>query len=134
MLDIDSYAPGADMLSAARPAVLDAILATPAYRRAVGSLRIFLACWLAATIVGVGLFVLHLPQVLVRTLVIVQVGAWLGGVMAGLRASLMVNRLAKEFPGLTAGSRLRRTLTWVMFRDAVTLRTPTRAPTGIDQQ
>ncbi len=121
MLDIDSYAvPGADMFSAARPAILRAILATPAYRRAVGSVRIFLACWLAAAVIAVGLFILDLPQVLVRALVIVHVGAWVGGFMAALRAILMVNRQAKEFPDLTPGSRLRRTLIWVMFRDALT--------------
>jgi hypothetical protein len=107
------------MFSAARPADLHAILAAPAYRRAVGSLRIFLACWLVAAIIAVGLFILHLPQVLVRALVIVHVGAWVGGLIAALRGILMVNRLAKEFPDLTPWSRLRRTLVWMMFRDAV---------------
>jgi len=57
-----------------------------------------------------------------RVLVIVHASAWAGGIVAWLRMMLALNRLTREFPGLKGVNRLRFTLAWVAFRDAVPLR------------
>jgi hypothetical protein len=108
------------MFSAARPAIPSAILSAPAYRRAVGNVRILLGCWLMYVIVELGPFILRLPHVLAWTLDIVRWGVWAGIAVTTLSMGFAVNQLASQFSGLKPWSRQRHALAAAVFRDAVT--------------
>jgi hypothetical protein len=88
MFDIDSYALGADMVSAARPAIDPAILAATAYRQAVNGLRVSLVFWLAATIILLSVHILRPPHEVARWLITVYIGASVGGMGAGWQGRL----------------------------------------------